>query len=443
MDTIRTAAAAARRKLALWSRGESEQSATEAEALARAQELAMQANADLAQREYESAEQVDERIVRELRLAERTFPRAADRYEQARQEIRRSTEKAKRLDRLATEQQHLTQGFANPDAATVKAAQDRIASEMNEAAEDGADDMSGEAAEDEDSRLAAVNAIRSAQERLAAMPQQLRDVETAVGERAAAAARLRQLQQQAMPPDEQPAAARAMRDAEEQLREADQRLAERLKPLGDTMAAEISWSLSNYVPETSDAVRGVIEQLRPAMSRLQRAASTGADDVGSAVGEVRDAIDGIQTQLKDAQAALLERDPLTAARAYAAAASTSIGKDPSGAAVHQQNASVALSRAWDATIHEAAAARLAGLPTMRPLFAPPPDAGAAAPQGAAGNVTTKFPMFFGWGRLPWRPMQSLNASPRTSDPPGYQDALQAYFEALGVTQPPPPQEPKK
>ena len=52
-------------------------------------------------------------------------------------------------------------------------------------------------------------------------------------------------------------------------------------------------------------------------------------------------------------------------------------------------------------------------------------------------------MFFDWGRLPWRPMQSLNASPRASDPPGYQDALQAYFEALGVTQPQPAQEPKK
>ena len=444
-DAIRTAAAAARRKLSLWSRGESEQSATEAEALARAQELAMQANADLAQREYESAEQADERIVRELRLAERTFPRAADRYEQARQEIRRSTEKAKRLDQLAREQQQLAQRAANPDDTTVKAAQDRIASEMNEAAEDGGEEWVNEADADEDSRLAAVNAIRSAQERLAAMPQQLRDVEAAVGERAAAAARLRHLEQQSMPPDEQPAAARAMRDAEEQFRETDQRLAECVKPFADTTAMELSRSLSNYVPEASDAVRGFVERLRPAMSRLQRAASTGADDVGSAVAELRGAIDGVQTQLKDAQASLLERDPLTAARAYAAAASTSLAKDPSGAAAHQQNASVALVRAWDATIHEAAAARLAGLPTMRPLFTPPPpDAGPAAPQGAAASVATKFPMFFDWGRLPWRPMQSLNASSRTSDPPGYQDALQAYFEALGVTQPSQPQqEPKK
>ncbi|MGB7160869.1 MAG: hypothetical protein WBD40_22590, partial [Tepidisphaeraceae bacterium] len=58
--------------------------------------------------------------------------------------------------------------------------------------------------------------------------------------------------------------------------------------------------------------------------------------------------------------------------------------------------------------------------------------------GAAHGIASKFPMFFDWGRLPWRTSGSLNASPRASDPPGYQDALQAYFEALGVTQPTPP-----
>jgi hypothetical protein len=73
---------------------------------------------------------------------------------------------------------------------------------------------------------------------------------------------------------------------------------------------------------------------------------------------------------------------------------------------------------------------------MRPLFAPPPDAGAAPPQTPAAAVASKFPMFFDWGRLPWRQFQDAVMSPRANDPSGYEDALQAYFEALGATRPP-------
>jgi hypothetical protein len=266
------------------------------------------------------------------------------------------------------------------------------------------------------------------------MPQQLRDVESALSERANVAARLQQLRVQAMPADEQNAAARAIRGAEEQLREVDARLAERLTPLAEATAVELARSLSPYAPETTDAVRGVVDRLAPAMSRLQRAAAAGADDAASAVAELRGAIDGLQTQLTDAQGVLLERDPLTAARAYAHAASSALTGDVTGAAARQRDASAALSRAWDAAIHDAAAARLAGLPTMRPLFAPAP-AGSAPPQTPAAAAASKFPMFFDWGRLPWRQFQDAAGSPRTSDPSGYEDALQAYFEALGVTQP--------
>ena len=129
-------------------------------------------------------------------MAERTFPRAADRYEEARREIRRSTEKAKLLDRIAADQHQVARGIAGQSADARRAAQEKVAIEMNKAAEDEGDGMSVEDDEDSDTRLAAVTAIRGAQERLAAMPQQLRDIETAFGERAAAAARLRQLQQQ-------------------------------------------------------------------------------------------------------------------------------------------------------------------------------------------------------------------------------------------------------
>jgi hypothetical protein len=434
-DAVHVAAADARRKLALWARGESVQSANEAEALARAQELAMQANADLAQRAYESAEQADERIARELRVAERTFPSAVERFEQARQQVRRSTEKAKQIDRLSAAQEALTSRTTTPDRAALQEAQQKLAAEVEKAAEDEGDGRAPPGAAATDTRLAAASAIRAAQERLTAMPQQLRDVESALSERANVAARLQQLRVQAMPADEQNAAARAIRGAEEQLREVDARLAERLTPLAEATAVELARSLSPYAPETTDAVRGVVDRLAPAMSRLQRAAAAGADDAASAVAELRGAIDGLQTQLTDAQGVLLERDPLTAARAYAHAASSALTSDVAGAAARQRDASAALSRAWDAAIHDAAAARLAGLPTMRPLFAPAP-AGSAPPQTPAAAAASKFPMFFDWGRLPWRQFQDAGGSPRASDPSGYEDALQAYFEALGVTQPP-------
>jgi hypothetical protein len=79
-------------------------------------------------------------------------------------------------------------------------------------------------------------------------------------------------------------------------------------------------------------------------------------------------------------------------------------------------------------------AALAGTPTSA-RQAPAP-AGSAPPQTPAAAAASKFPMFFDWGRLPWRQFQDAGGSPRASDPSGYEDALQAYFEALGVTQPP-------
>jgi len=125
---------------------------------------------------------------------------------------------------------------------------------------------------------------------------------------------------------------------------------------------------------------------------------------------------------------------------FAQSAATTLageGGGASAAAGDQQIASAALARAWDATIHDAAAARLAGLPTMHPLFAPPPQATSTpAPPRPASQVMSKFPMFFEWGRLPWRPPQETRATPRQGDATGDQDALQAYFEALGATRPP-------
>src|SRR5207302_5766768 len=67
-----------------------------------------------------------------------------------------------------------------------------------------------------------------------------------------------------------------------------------------------------------------------------------------------------------------ERDPLVAAKWFARAAADELSTqsaDLKTAERHQRQASAALSRAWDQTIHQAAAERLAGLPTMQPVFA--------------------------------------------------------------------------
>jgi hypothetical protein len=181
-------------------------------------------------------------------------------------------------------------------------------------------------------------------------------------------------------------------------------------------------------------------QLAPAVQALREATEMGAAERAAA--DARQAVEAAQRELAAAQELLVERDPLVAARAFARAATDALSRKPpdlKSAQGLQRNTTAALSRAWDQSIHQAAARRLAGVPSLRPLFAagPLPHADPLSP--AAGGARPASPPFFGppgptareWWRLRPREGELLGPTLRESDPVGYEAALRAYFEALG------------
>jgi hypothetical protein len=174
----------------------------------------------------------------------------------------------------------------------------------------------------------------------------------------------------------------------------------------------------------------------PALRDFEQAALRKEDDAASAAersaAAARSAIEAAQSQLALAQTAFTERDPLVAARWFARAAADSLSQSPPDVKAAQQrqlDATAALAKAWDQTIHDAAALRMGLLPSMQPLYAapalPPPGSsdGAAAPTMAAARE---------WSRLRPRDTDTAVSAPlREADPPGYEDALKKYFESLG------------
>jgi hypothetical protein len=96
-----------------------------------------------------------------------------------------------------------------------------------------------------------------------------------------------------------------------------------------------------------------------------------------------------------------------------------------------------LSRAWDRTIHQAAAQRLALVPSMQSLFgvpvAPPTRGAPGAPDKSPAPVTD-LASVREWGRLRPRDMDELSTPMRESEPAGYETALQLYFQRLGQVQ---------
>jgi hypothetical protein len=129
--------------------------------------------------------------------------------------------------------------------------------------------------------------------------------------------------------------------------------------------------------------------------------------------------------------ALAERDPLVAAKYFAGAAANSLTQTPpdvSEALQQESEATGALSRAWDQSIHDAALCRLEIVPAMQPVCA---AAFGSNDSPLAGDTATAAG---GWGSLQPRDAGPLNLAARDSDPAGYEDSLRIYFQALAKAQ---------
>jgi hypothetical protein len=292
-------------------------------------------------------------------------------------------------------------------------------------------------ANDPNWRSKASATVVAALEQLASMPQRLAEAKQssdAWREALRRADNARQMAQQANGQG-RAAADRAARQMEQDARDAEDRTRRLCLPVAPAAAEALAERLGPFAPEAAGARDVVSQQLVPALRDFEQAVLRTGDEAASAVDRAasaaRTAIDAAQSQLALAQSAFTERDPLVAAKWFARAAADSLSQSPPDVKAAQQrqlDATAALAKAWDQTVHDAASQRLGLLPSMQPLYAAPtltPPAGtdtSAAPTMAAARE---------WSRLRPRDSDSAVSSPlREADPPGYEDALKKYFESL-------------
>jgi hypothetical protein len=232
----------------------------------------------------------------------------------------------------------------------------------------------------------------------------------------------------------------AARQADQDRADAEERLRATALPVVPASAEALAAALAQFEPESTSAREIVARQLVPALQVFDQAAKSG--DVGAAeraAAEARASIVSAQAELARAQQLFTERDPLVAAKWFARAAADSLSRNPpdlTAAQRRQLDASLALSRAWDRTIHQAAAQRLALVPSMQSLFgipvAPPTRGTPRGPDKAPAPAD--LASVREWGRLRPRDMDELSTPMRESEPAGYETALQLYFQRLGQVQ---------
>jgi hypothetical protein len=427
--TVHAAAAAARQKMVRWA---SPPGATADELAARArdlEDLASAANAATEDKAFDQAAAMDRQLA-----ASTGRPELAD-----------ATAGPRQIDKLSNDQEKVADQTAAADddraASAFAGAQQRVAEQIGGAQVDPwADPAPPDAAE---SRQRATEAISRAQEKLASVPMQLSTAQQLAQGVADASARLALAENEAAgaPPAQKERAERVAGMIKSELAEARQGFDAAVKPLADRPADEMAESLRPFTPDTSLAVTTVEESLKEALADLRGALARSAESgdragVEVASQRVRDAVAQAQDALRDAQAQLIERDPLVSARWFARAAADALSSAPPNkptAVAHQRKTLEALSKAAAQALRRSKNARLSQVPAYAPLYLPPvPGNGGDADGRFSGErFLQTLPGMRDWGRLRERTGDAVDAPVRESEPPGYGDALRTYFEVLG------------
>lgn len=404
--------------------------------------LAMTANAAAAERDYRTASKIDRQ------MANGSLPhrqRDPDEMPNGLSRVERTMAAAERIDQLAAEQQALAEETKLANAAGTSDIAERQ-NDLTDAIADVQRDVRLEVparnVDDPDWREDATAAIQAAQEQLAAVPQVLSATIRADLLRQEAAAQVERVRASATtaPPELKPAMTRAAEQGERDLLQAKTQVTTTAAPVQPIVAERMSARLAAYVPQTKSSVTVIDQQLLPALRGVAQAID--ANDGGSLERSTKvafRAIEAVQTELARAQDALIERDPLVAAKWFARAAAKSLTERPPdliAAERHQRVASAALTRAWDRSIHQAANERLAGVPSMMSVFSFFPVA--AEGQGSGGGdvarrIMSLVPAVREWGLVRPDGATQTDAVRRDVDPPGYEEPIRLYFETLGKT----------
>jgi hypothetical protein len=481
VKAVRQSAAEARALLAQWA-GEPAPGAAPAPTVfadgrprfRRAEGAAMRGGAELASRDYAAAREADRELLRQL---SESSPAAADptttpatgpvaATQDAPAYLRRDfdrvdrlTDRAETIDRVQSDQERLAQetqsSAAQPSTPEAPALVDRqldvaqrieeVAAHDDPSAPEPVPSILARNADDPNWRGRATAAVVRAQEQLAAMPQHLTRAqeEAAALRQAVERVEMAKREAAAAPPDRKSALDGAARQAEQEWQTAEQRFRAAVAPVAASAAEALSARLAPFEPEGAAARQVLGGELAGALRDFEQASlqtdPAAADRALAAAAAARQAIDAAQRELAAAQDEFTSRDPLVAAKWFARAAADSLTRSPpdfQSAYRRQMDTSQALSRAWDRTVHDAAAQRLSLVPSMQSLFgvavpAPVLAAGKRAGEQKVGGPVSDMASVREWGRLRTREVEELNAPLRETDAPGYEKALQLYFESLG------------
>ncbi len=381
----------------------------------RMRDLAMEANAEMANRRYDRAGELQQRMALEQQQA----MQATESLHEAQQ-----TDQLEQLQDSVSKELQASQGEAGALAQRQREVANRIAAQMGQTDE-------ANNGLPHDSRRDAMAAIQAVQERLAQMPQQLQETTQAADVQFQAHDLVDRLTRDSekAPPDRKDAAARSVERGQAAQSDAVKQTRQALLLVDPDVAKAMSESLSDFQPETTGATKVLDTKLAPALDSVRQATSDNkAPDLLRGVKQARDAIAQAQQELRDAQAKLMDRDPLYAAQLYAEQAAKALSRMPpdvEGAKANQQMASEALNKQRSQSIREAAAAHLSGSSQFRAIYA------ADVPPAAKGGEKTDVSAARQWGTLRDRQGTDLSAAAREDDPGGYQKMLQVYFRALG------------
>ncbi|HZL36492.1 MAG TPA: hypothetical protein VFC78_14330 [Tepidisphaeraceae bacterium] len=442
------------------------------------EDLALRASADTARRDYKKAADDDAAFDRELAAAVRNPGRAAEtrtadngspavaqaiedrvgRIQRAGQAISRHVASAQAMDQLGQTQEKLareTHGGPGAKPGDLASRQRGVAEQIarverqesagilgagtnGSAAGASSADAASADVNDPNWRGRATAALLFAQEQLAAMPQDLAGAQEAAGVRRRAAERADSAHREvsAASVDMRPMAQRAASQADQDLADAADRLEKMIAPVAPAVAMDLADRLEPFAPEASGARDLVAGPLAGALKSLGEAAKGGdANAIAQAAAQARQTIDAVQKELVVAQDAFTQRDPLVAAKWFARTAADALVVHPGDvrqAMSHQAHAALALSRAWNRSIHQAAALRLSALPALQGIYAPRDPQTATA--SSAAVLSPDLAAVRDWGKLHARDTQDLSAGLREPDPPGYEEPLRLYFQALGNAQ---------
>jgi len=416
-------AAAARTKLAGWV--EQSDLATAGGAAA---DLAMEASARTARREYDPAERIDQRLA------------SGDTDAAAVQIVRRTMESVRQIDRVSQDQQIINQQTAAMESATEQQAQ-RLSQEQRKVAEGiqgigKADEARVSLAAGADWRQQATSALQQIQAELAHMPQQLASAQLAAERYRRAGGQVEEARAAAggAAVEQQAAAQRAVEQAMRGLAEAE----DQLRAVGGAMSAavadEMTSRLRALAGETTHAADVISEQLAAALRSFgQTMYGSDATALERSAARVRAVIEASQVALREAQGRIIESDPLVVARWYAESAAAALSQRPPDlpkARGQQQTVSLALGSAWQSAVRESAAQRMALVPGFGAIVAPGPTPSTSA----GGLLESILPGMRQWGLPDSQRPESLHAPLHETEPPGYREALRIYFNYLSKSQ---------